>query len=383
MNLEQMTMDLGIDSTEKEKVVQKKDRTVELLPLNEYNRIICNVSAGKDSVAQFLQMMDYVKEGVIQKEQLEIWHQSIDGGGSDKVDFMDYPITEPYVQALGDYFGVPVYFMWREQGFYGELTKENRASHDIKFVDENGELNTIETKKDEKYWKTRMKWPMLTPDLSKRYCSGQLKIDVSASTLRNWPRFKKGFGNAEVPKILFLTGERREESSNRAKYDEKIVFEKANAPSLRIVHHWRSIIDWKEEQVWDIIERYKVRPHPAYELGFSRVSCFGCIYSSPEQYLAVSKISPTHFNRLCDFEEKLGHTIKHEYEKVGRKKVAKEVPLVDFIKQAKEDILPIENPNYPTWVKMLLSHEMKVDDIIMEDWKLPKGAFLGSCGGPE
>lgn len=381
MSIEQLTLELGVEGTSKEK--QKKDRTIELLPLHEYTHIICNVSGGKDSVAQFLQMMDLVKEGVIDKGKIEIWHQCIDGGGSDKVDFMDYPITEPYVQALGDYFGVPVYFMWRAQGFYGELTKENRPSNDIKYVNENGEIVTIATKKDKKYWKTRMKWPMLTPDLSKRYCSGQLKIDVAASTLRNWPRFKKGFGDTDVPKILFLTGERREESANRAKYDEKIIFEKAHAPSLRIVHHWRSIIDWTEQQVWEIIERYKVRPHPAYMLGFSRVSCFGCIYSSPEQYLAVSKLSPTHFQRLCYLEKKLGHTIKHGYEKVGRKKVAKEIPLEEYILQAVENILPEDHPNYSEWVQMLLSREMKKENIIMEQWERPKGAFLGSCGGPE
>ena len=40
----------------------------------------------------------------------------------------------------------------------------------------------------------------------------------------------------------------------------------------RHVDHWRMVIDWTEEEVWSIMRECSVMPHPAYRLGWGRVS---------------------------------------------------------------------------------------------------------------
>jgi hypothetical protein len=49
--------------------------------------------------------------------------------------------------------------------------------------------------------------------------------------------------------FLVLTGE---ESTARAKYEDAEPHRTAS--SRRVIHQWRPMLDWKEEQFWDIIE---------------------------------------------------------------------------------------------------------------------------------
>ncbi len=134
---------------------------------------------------------------------------------------------------------------------------------------------------------TRLKWPQVCADLSKRYCSAYLKIDVGAAALRNQNRFNH-------TRTLTLTGERAEESPGRAKY---AVFEPDRADNRgqwktqlkpyqhlpevvykasrteRHIDRLRPVHEWSREQVWALIEKYRVNPHPAYWLSWGRVSC--------------------------------------------------------------------------------------------------------------
>src|SRR3546814_13356546 len=58
---------------------------------------------------------------------------------------------------------------------------------------------------------TRGKFPQLSPDLSVRWCSAYLKIDVMAASIRNQDRF---LGK----RTLVVTGERAQESVASSKY---------------------------------------------------------------------------------------------------------------------------------------------------------------------
>ena len=63
--------------------------------------------------------------------------------------------------------------------------------------------------------------------------------------------------------MLVVTGERGEESSNRARYK---VFEPDRTQS-RHVDHFRPVHAWKEGEVWEAMARNAITPHPAYQLG--------------------------------------------------------------------------------------------------------------------
>ncbi|MFP5273965.1 phosphoadenosine phosphosulfate reductase domain-containing protein [Coleofasciculus sp.] len=111
---------------------------------------------------------------------------------------------------------------------------------------------------------TRWRFPQPTSNLSTRWCSSSLKIDVCAIALRNDPRF-------ENSKTLFVSGERAEESPNRAKYPPVEIHRADPRKSRksgskgrvsRHIDHWRPVLHWREDQVWEIIRKFRVNPHP-------------------------------------------------------------------------------------------------------------------------
>lgn len=69
--------------------------SIDLLPLSEYDYIIVSESGGKDSMACLFYLLDLG----VPKEKIELWHQSVDGGGADYIEFMDWPVTENYIDC--------------------------------------------------------------------------------------------------------------------------------------------------------------------------------------------------------------------------------------------------------------------------------------------
>ena len=204
----------------------------------------------------------------VSPSKIELHHQDIDGQGEA---LMDWPCTHAYVQATGDALGIPVVFSWRDGGFVREMLRDKEPTAGVSYEREGTRVSlpTIRASLG-----TRRKFPQTSADLSVRWCSAALKIDPFARVLNNEPAY-------QGKKILVVTGERREESSARSKYDET---EEHRCNSRNhLVHHWRPVIDWTEQQVWDVISRHRVRPHPAYLLGWGRVSCMNCIFAGDDQ----------------------------------------------------------------------------------------------------
>src|SRR5437763_16467359 len=102
-------------------VVTRRPDTRDLLPLDQYDRILVSFSGGKDSLALVL---DLLERGV-ERERIQLWHQCVDGEASLDQPFVDWPCTESYVRAVGKALGVRVLFQWRCGGFLGAMLKEN------------------------------------------------------------------------------------------------------------------------------------------------------------------------------------------------------------------------------------------------------------------
>jgi len=165
-------------------------------------------------------------------------------------------------------------------------------------------------------------------------------------------------------RTLFITGERAQESSARAKY--KTFEPHRSHAKCRHVDAWRPIHGWSEEQVWEIIQRYQVNPHPAYKLGFGRLSCMNCIFASPNQQASIRAIDPDRFDWVVRKEVEFGKTIhrKHPWS-----------VLVD-----KGTPYPAIAAN-PRWVKDAMSSDYN-DDIIVDAWQAPSGVFSDDAAGP-
>ncbi len=327
--------------------------TVAILPFQKYDKIIVAFSGGKDSMACLLHLLDLG----VSKKQIELWHHDIDGREGSHL--MDWRVTPSYCRQVAGAFGVPIYFSWKEGGFEKEMTRDKSATGKIFFEEPQVDGSVVvKSIGGEGGPGTRMKFPQVSPDLSVRWCSAYLKIDVCASAVRNQERFMN-------KKVLILSGERGQESAARARYAmaEPDRADLRNGKKFfRHVDHWRPIRDWTEEQIWAIIEKYKVRSHPSYYLGFGRCSCQFCIFGNANQFATAAKVSPSRFEDLVDYEKSFGVTIKRKES------------LADLVKKGKVYEAFSED------MAALASGDSYNLPIFMDKWELPAGAFAESCG---
>lgn len=337
-----------------ERLNQKEVESAELLSLSQletYDHIIVAFSGGKDSLACLLHLLELG----VSKKKIELWHHDVDGREGSTL--MDWACTRDYCRKVAEAFGLPIYYSWKVGGFEGEMLRDNRATNQTAF----------ETPADGVQYSggkgkpgTRLLFPQTSMDLKTRWCSSYLKIDVAASAINNQDRF---LGK----RTLLVTGERAQESSGRAKYRilEPHKSDKRDSKRApRYVDQYRPIKWWNEEEVWKVIEKYRVNPHPAYRLGFGRVSCMACIFGSAAQWATIAHIDHKRFEAVAKYEEKFGKTINRKLsvrEQAAKGSIYAAVA-AENIRAAKSEVF--EEP-------VILAPGQ---------WKLPAGAFGESCG---
>lgn len=321
--------------------------------LHDYDRYVVSFSGGKDSTACLLYLLD----NDIPKEKIELWHQEIDGRGPS---LFDWEVTPDYCQKLGQAFGIPVLFQWKEGGFLREMLRERALTAPIYFEMPGGSIGRSGGTGGKP--STRRRFPQPSPDLRVRWCSAYLKIDVCAAALRHDPRFRNS-------RTLVLSGERGEESPQRARY---AILEPDKADlrngrkEFRLIDRFRPIRDWKERQVWDILEKHRVRPHPCYSMGFGRCSCKFCIFGNRDQFASAACVSRQKAERLVAFEKEFAYTMNRTTDLATL--ISKGSPY-----RAITDEL----------ARLATGYEYDRAVLIPEDetWQLPAGAFR-KCGGP-
>lgn len=319
-----------------------------------YDRVIAFYSSGKDSQAMVLHLL----ECGVDPDKVELHHHLVDGMPGES-SLMDWPITDSYASAFASTFGLKLFRSWKAGGIEREMLRNGDRTAPVVWESEDGTLRQAGGERGK--LGVRRRFPQVSADLSVRWCSGYVKVDVGARVLTSEPRFLEG-------KTLVVTGERAEESASRARYCGYEPHRTDNRNGARVkrhIDHWRPVHQWSEERVWAILRRHNVNPHPAYHLGFGRTSCMTCIFGSPNQWATIEKIAPAKFERIAQYEEEFGCTI-HRTLSV-RQQAAKGTPYAVT----------------PELVDLAMSTTYPKELLLTKpgEWKYPLGAF-GESAGP-
>lgn len=321
--------------------------------LASYDRFLVAFS-GKDSVA----LVERLLALGVDPAKVELWHHDVDGNGPT---FMDWPITPAWAREVALSLGLPIYFSWKQGGFLREMMRENARTAPTEFEVPEGGTRVVGGTGGK--LSTRLRFPQVSPDLSVRWCSSYLKIDVMAAAIRNQDRFNGA-------RTLVLTGERAQESAARARYK---AFEphKAHLEGKRHVDVWRAVHHYSEAEVWEAHRRLGIVPHPAYRLGWNRLSCMTCIFGSPDQWATIQAVFPPRFEAIAGKESELGSTIAHAKGRgvSVRETAARGTPYAAALAQ-------------PELAALSQRHEWDGSPVRVDPaaWTLPAGAFAENAG---
>lgn len=145
------------------------------------------------------------------------------------------------------------------------------------------------------------------PSSVMRWCTSYLKTGVSDAWIR---------ANRHIlgEKVLFLTGERRDESPRRAKMKE-LELHRTTLKTERkgkFTCHWhRPMLDYEKGQMFEWSKELGIPPHPCYEY-LSRCSCYACVLMPDKHAMENMKRHPEMFRKLIQAEMKHGHSWKHK-----------------------------------------------------------------------
>jgi 3'-phosphoadenosine 5'-phosphosulfate sulfotransferase (PAPS reductase)/FAD synthetase len=239
-----------------------------MIDLTEYDLVIVNSSAGKDSLCALYQIMKLADLFAYDRSKIVVSHQDLGD--------MEWKGTKELVKEQADLFGLETYYSKRR--------------------DKNGyEENLLE------YAERRQKWP----SNMQRWCTSDFKRSPGSRVVT---MLTKGKQNC---KVLYVFGFRSEESPARSK-KEVLKRNKMLTTKSRIVDEYLPIHDWTETEVWNCIKDNNLPYHPAYDLGMPRLSCVFCIFSPFDALVRAGYANPELLDRYCETETKINHTFRED-----------------------------------------------------------------------
>lgn len=240
--------------------------------LLEYDSIVINISGGKDS-QMILGVMAQLAKTQGYSGQIVAVHA--DTGA-------EWPQSLPHCQLLCRYYGY-------------ELIVARPFRSLPEHIERRCQMMAAQEPRGKPGW----------PSPAQRYCTSDCKRAPIQKVLRKLVAHNAG------KKVLTVTGERRQESSHRAKLPELNVDTALTTPG-RTVHQYRPILDVTLEGVWKHIADTGLPRHEAYDRGNERVSCAICVLAKEGDICNGARACPELAGRYLEIERKYGFTFMHK-----------------------------------------------------------------------
>ena len=147
------------------------------------------------------------------------------------------------------------------------------------------------------------------PDNRNRYCTSDHK---RSQVYKVFTQLVARHDRTEHPiRILNCMGMRAQESPARAK---RVPFQRDQMASngKRWVDTWLPLHSWKVEQVWEEIHRGGMPYHYAYDLGLPRISCIFCIFAPPDALRLAGYYNRNLLLEYVAVEKEIQHTFRHK-----------------------------------------------------------------------
>lgn len=152
-----------------------------------------------------------------------------------------------------------------------------------------------------------LKRRMMFPDSKNRWCTSYLKTDLTAK----WIRQNRALLGT---KVLFLTGERRDESPRRAKF-APLIYHQTHLKTSRagdFTCHWhRPVLDNLKGEMFEASKQLGIPPHPCYS-ELPRCSCIACFFARNADIKKNMLRYPEQMYKLVAEEMRIGHTWKRD-----------------------------------------------------------------------
>lgn len=135
-------------------------------------------------------------------------------------------------------------------------------------------------------------WKGRFPSSQSRFCTEHLKRDP----INQW--LEPLLADPETGEVWSWQGVRAQESASRAKL--ATIDEDEKRPGL---WHFRPILGWTADQVFDYHRRHGVKWNPLYEQGMGRVGCMPCVNANKAELQQIAARFPEEIDRVRQWEK--------------------------------------------------------------------------------
>lgn len=258
--------------------------------LSEFDLILVNSSAGKDSQAMLTRLVEMADEQGVDRDRFLVVHADL---------------------GRVEWEGVR------------ELAEEQADAYGLRFV-------TVHRAKgdllDQAEFERKM-WPSSTA----RWCTSDQKTSqVVKQMTAEVTAWRERTGLTRPMRILNCLGIRAAESPARAK--KQPLHRDAASNGKRDVTRWLPIFDWSDEQVWQTIRRSGLRHHPAYDAGMPRLSCVFCVLAGRRELTLAARLNPALAAEYVAVEARIGHTFRAD------------LSMAQIVEDASRPDVPVEDP---------------------------------------